>query len=69
VVGVARLWAPWAASLVIDTADAALVDAVEATGVRAVVAPTIMSGPAESEALARVVLDAPRTSSAGRGRS
>ncbi len=58
VVGVARMWAPWAATLVIDTADAALAGDVEAAGVRAVVAPTIMSGPAESEALARAVLDA-----------
>jgi LPPG:FO 2-phospho-L-lactate transferase len=63
VVGVARLWAPWAATLVIDSADAALAGAVEAAGMHAVVAPTIMSGPAESAALARVVLDAPRTSS------
>jgi LPPG:FO 2-phospho-L-lactate transferase len=57
-VGVARMWAPWAATLVIDEADAALVGAIEATGVRAVVAPTVMSGAAESEALARVVLGA-----------
>lgn len=57
-VGVARLWAPWAATLVIDTADADLAEEVEATGVRAVVAPSIMSGPAESAALARVVLAA-----------
>jgi LPPG:FO 2-phospho-L-lactate transferase len=58
VIGVARLWAPWAATLVIDTADAGLAAGVEEAGVRAVVAPTIMSGPAESEALARVVLGA-----------
>ena len=58
VIGVARLWAPWAATLVIDTADADLAAGVEEAGVRAVVAPTIMSGPAESEALARVVLGA-----------
>ena len=58
VVGVARLWAPFAATLVIDDADANLADAVAAAGVRPVVAPTIMSGPAESAALARTVLDA-----------
>jgi LPPG:FO 2-phospho-L-lactate transferase len=58
VVGVARLWAPFAGTLVIDEADAGLAGAVEATGVRAVVAPAVMSGPAESAALARVVLDA-----------
>jgi LPPG:FO 2-phospho-L-lactate transferase len=56
VVGVARLWAPYAATLVIDTADAALAGDVEAEGMRAVVAPTVMSGPSESAALARVVL-------------
>jgi LPPG:FO 2-phospho-L-lactate transferase len=66
VVGVARLWAPWAATLVIDEADAGLVEQVEASGLRAVVAPTIMSGPAESEALARVVLDATAAPRGGR---
>jgi LPPG:FO 2-phospho-L-lactate transferase len=58
VVGVAHLWAPYAATLVIDEADAALAGRVEAAGMHAVVAPTVMSGPAESAALARVVLDA-----------
>lgn len=58
VVGVARLWAPYAATLVIDEADASLASEVEAEGVRAVVAPTVMSGPDESAALARVVLSA-----------
>jgi LPPG:FO 2-phospho-L-lactate transferase len=43
-VGVARLWAPWAGTLVIDEADAGLVDAIEAVGVRAVVAPTVVAG-------------------------
>lgn len=56
VVGVARIYAPVAGTLVIDTADADLADAVEAEGVRCVVAPTIMSGPAESAALAEVTL-------------
>ena len=58
VVGVARLWAPYAATLVIDEADAELADAVAAAGMRPVVARTVMSGPEESAALARVVLDA-----------
>ncbi|MBW3555901.1 MAG: 2-phospho-L-lactate transferase [Actinobacteria bacterium] len=56
VVGVARLYASFAASMVIDEADAALADAVAAEGVRPVVAPAVMSGPAEAAALARVVL-------------
>jgi LPPG:FO 2-phospho-L-lactate transferase len=58
VVGVARLYAPLAATLVIDTADAGLAGAVEAEGLRAVVAPAVMHGPAEAAALARTVLSA-----------
>ena len=58
VVGVARLYARLASTLVVDTADADRATAVEAEGVRCVVAPTIMSGPAEAAALARVVLAA-----------
>jgi LPPG:FO 2-phospho-L-lactate transferase len=58
VVGVARLYADLCATLVIDEADADLAAAVEAEGVRAVIAPTIMKGPDESAALARVVLSA-----------
>ena len=56
VVGVARRWAPFAATLVVDTADAGLAGAVEEEGMRCVVAPTVMSGPDESAALAGVVL-------------
>ena len=56
VVGVARLWAPWTSTLVVDEADAALAPAVEEEGVRCVVAPTVMRGPEEAAALARVVL-------------
>ncbi|MEA3075120.1 MAG: 2-phospho-L-lactate transferase [Actinomycetota bacterium] len=56
VVGVARLYADFVGTLVIDSADAALAAAVESEGVRAVVAPTIMSGPDETVALAKVVL-------------
>lgn len=59
VVGVARLYATLAATLVVDEADAALAPAVEAAGVRCVVAPTVMTGAAEAAALARVVLGAP----------
>jgi LPPG:FO 2-phospho-L-lactate transferase len=56
VVGVARLYAPLAATLVIDEADADLADAVEAEGIGVIVTPTIMTGPAEAAALARTVL-------------
>ncbi len=58
VVGVARLYAPLAATLVVDEADAALAGAVEEAGMRCVVAPTIMRGPQEAAALAEVVLAA-----------
>jgi LPPG:FO 2-phospho-L-lactate transferase len=57
VVGVARLYADLAATLIVDDADADSADAVEAAGMRCVVAPTIMSGPTEAAALGRVVLD------------
>jgi LPPG:FO 2-phospho-L-lactate transferase len=56
VVGVARMWARYAARLVIDQADAEQAEAVAAAGVEPVVAPTVMHGPAEAAALARVVL-------------
>jgi LPPG:FO 2-phospho-L-lactate transferase len=55
VVGVARLYAPLVATLVIDDADADLADAVEAEGVRCVVAATVMSGPPEAAALGELV--------------
>jgi len=58
VVGVARWYAPWVATLVIDEADAGLIDAVEAEGVRCVVAPTVMSSVDRSSVLSRLVLDA-----------
>ena len=60
VVGVARWYAPWVSTLVVDEADASLAPAVEAEGVRCIVAPTIMSDVARAAALARVVLDARR---------
>lgn len=69
VVGVARMWAPYAAVLVVDTADADLADAVEAEGMTCAVTPTVMAGPAEAAALARAVLAAlPGTASAVPGR-
>ena len=58
VVGVARLYAPWVSTLVIDEADRALAGAVEAEGVRCVVAPTVMDSPDRAAALARAVIDA-----------
>jgi LPPG:FO 2-phospho-L-lactate transferase len=58
VVGVARWYAPYAGVLVVDEADAHLAPAVEAEGLRCVVAPTVMSDVARAAALARVVLDA-----------
>ena len=58
VVGVARMWAPYASTLVIDEADAAHAGAVAEAGMTPVVGPTVMSGPAEAEALARLVLGA-----------
>jgi LPPG:FO 2-phospho-L-lactate transferase len=56
VVGVARMYADVAGTLLVDTADASLAGDVEAAGMRCVVAPTIMHGPAEAAALARVSL-------------
>jgi LPPG:FO 2-phospho-L-lactate transferase len=63
VVGVARLYASIASTLVIDEADADLAGAVEDAGMHCVVAPTIMRGPAEAAALARVVVAGPRRAS------
>lgn len=57
-VGVARLYAPFCSTLVLDDVDAALAPAVAETGVRPVVAPTIMSTPERAAALARTVLEA-----------
>jgi LPPG:FO 2-phospho-L-lactate transferase len=57
VVGVARWYAEWMGTLVIDEADAHLTGDVEAAGVRCVVAPTVMSSVERSSALAQAVLD------------
>jgi LPPG:FO 2-phospho-L-lactate transferase len=56
VVGVARLYAPFAGTLVIDDADAAHADAVRAAGLRCVVTDTIMRDPAAASALCKVAL-------------
>ena len=58
VVGVARMYAPWCSTLVIDTADAALAPLVEKEGMRCVVTPTVMSSVDVAAELARVTLKA-----------
>ncbi|MEO6987440.1 MAG: 2-phospho-L-lactate transferase [Aquihabitans sp.] len=55
-VGIARLYAPLAATLVIDESDAHLADAVAAEGIEPVVTATIMRTPEVAAALARTVL-------------
>jgi LPPG:FO 2-phospho-L-lactate transferase len=56
VTGVARLYARWCATLIVDEVDRGLAPAVEAEGLRCVVAPTVMSSPERAAALADVVL-------------
>jgi LPPG:FO 2-phospho-L-lactate transferase len=56
VVGVARIYAPIAHTLVIDEADADHAGAVEAAGMACVVVPTIMNGAREAAALATAVI-------------
>ncbi|MEN9644974.1 MAG: 2-phopspho-L-lactate transferase [Actinomycetota bacterium] len=58
VVGVARLYAPIASTLVIDPVDAHLAAAVEAEGMQVVVTPSIMSTPEVGHELARRTLAA-----------
>jgi LPPG:FO 2-phospho-L-lactate transferase len=58
VAGVARIYAPFAAALVIDPADRDLAGAVEAAGMRPVIAPSIMSSPGVAQALAEAALAA-----------
>ena len=58
--GVARMHAEWAGTLVVDTRDEELVPAIAGAGVRPVVAPTVMTSPDVAAALCRVVLDAAR---------
>jgi LPPG:FO 2-phospho-L-lactate transferase len=57
VVGVARLYASMCSTLVIDTADAHLTDAVKAEGLRCVVTETVMRTPDIAAALARTTLE------------
>jgi len=56
VTGIARLYADIAGTLVIDSADSELAGAVEAEGVRCIVAETVMSTPAIAAALAQTVV-------------
>jgi LPPG:FO 2-phospho-L-lactate transferase len=56
VVGVARLYAPYVGTLVIDVADAGLAREVQAEGLRCVVADTIMRDPAAAADLCKVAL-------------
>jgi LPPG:FO 2-phospho-L-lactate transferase len=56
--GVAEAYADFLDVLIIDEEDRDLAPAVEEAGVRAVVAQTIMRGPAEKRALAEVALGA-----------
>jgi LPPG:FO 2-phospho-L-lactate transferase len=58
VVGVARLYAPLAAILVVDEADAPLAPAVEAAGMRCVVTPSVMTSPQVAAGLAAATLQA-----------
>jgi LPPG:FO 2-phospho-L-lactate transferase len=60
VVGVARLYAEIAATLVIDPVDAHLTDAIEAAGMRVVIIPSVMSTPEIGHELARHTLAAAR---------
>jgi LPPG:FO 2-phospho-L-lactate transferase len=56
VVGIARLYAPLAATLVVDEADAEHADAVRAEGLRCVVTDTIMRDPTAAAALCEAAL-------------
>ncbi len=58
VAGVARLYAPVAATLVVDSADAPEAAAVEAAGLACVVTDTVMASPARAAALAHTTVDA-----------
>ncbi len=60
VVGVARLYAEIAGTLVIDPIDAHLSRAVEAAGMRVVITPSVMSTPDIGQELARQTLAAAR---------
>jgi hypothetical protein len=57
-VGVARMYATMAGTLVVDESDAARAEEVEMLGVRCIVAPTIMRTVDDSARLAATVLGA-----------
>ena len=61
VVGIARIYAALASTLVIDRADAGLAGEVEQAGMRCVVTNTVMRSLEDAAALAQVALDAGRT--------
>lgn len=61
-VGVATMYAPFAATLVIDTVDAALADQVDDAGCRPVVTDTVMANPEVAASLARTCLEVDRRS-------
>ena len=65
VVGVARLYREVAATLVVDRADASLVDAVEAEGMACVVADTVMTDVEVAIDLCRMLLATGRPPSGG----
>ncbi len=54
--GIAKYYAPYAATLIIDEEDADTASAVEAAGMRAVITTTVMANPLHAAALAREVL-------------
>lgn len=56
VVGVARMWSRYCATLVIDEADAGRAGEVEAEGMNAVICPTVMSDATKAADLARIVV-------------
>jgi len=56
--GVARLYAPWAGTMVIDEVDESLAPAIERLGMHCVVTATVMSDPARTAALAKAVVNA-----------
>jgi LPPG:FO 2-phospho-L-lactate transferase len=57
VVGVARIYAPFCSTLVVDSADAHLAAAVEAEGLRCIVGETVMRTPEIAASLARITLE------------
>jgi len=59
--GVARMYAPVCGAYVVDTADAALRDQIEALGMRCIVTDTIMKSPEVARTLADTVVGAATT--------